>query len=93
MPWVGLRCVIVVFPDHTHFLCETLIEKELILIESGEVHQCINFHNLTWLKNVLEYFHNTFRMETSSRMCLICSITMFYNSCRTRVLEQTYLPV
>ena len=21
MPWVGLQCVIVVFPDHTHFLC------------------------------------------------------------------------
>ena len=20
MPWVGLRCVIVVFPDHTHLL-------------------------------------------------------------------------
>ena len=21
MPWVDLQCVIVVFPDHTHFLC------------------------------------------------------------------------
>ena len=23
VPWVGLQCVIVVFPDHTHFLFET----------------------------------------------------------------------
>ena len=22
-PWVGLQCVIVVFPDHTHFLAST----------------------------------------------------------------------
>ena len=22
VPWVGLQCVIVVFPDHTHFLSE-----------------------------------------------------------------------
>ena len=21
VPWVGLQCVVVVFPDHTHFLC------------------------------------------------------------------------
>ena len=21
VPWVGLQCVIVVFPDHTHYLC------------------------------------------------------------------------
>ena len=24
MPWVGLQCVIVVFPDHTHFLNQYL---------------------------------------------------------------------
>ena len=24
VPWVGLPCVIVVFPDHTHLLFETL---------------------------------------------------------------------
>ena len=24
MPWVGLRCVIVVFPDHTHLLYEVV---------------------------------------------------------------------
>ena len=24
VPWVGLRCVIVVFPDHTHFLVHVL---------------------------------------------------------------------
>ena len=25
VPWVGLQCVIVVFPDHTHFLLLFLI--------------------------------------------------------------------
>ena len=25
VPWIGLKCVIVVFPDHTHLLFETLI--------------------------------------------------------------------
>ena len=24
VPWVGLQCVIVVFPDHTHFLFESV---------------------------------------------------------------------
>ena len=28
MPWVGLKCVIVVFPDHTHLLFESLTWSE-----------------------------------------------------------------
>ena len=31
VPWVGLQCVILVFPDHTHFL------KTKVLIR---LHQC-----------------------------------------------------
>ena len=27
MPWVGLQCVIVLFPDHTHFLLEAMTMK------------------------------------------------------------------
>ena len=35
MPWVGLQCVVVVFPDHTHllFLYDTsLVEREPIVL-------------------------------------------------------------
>ena len=29
VPWVGMQCVIVVFPDHTHLLFQTLKPEEL----------------------------------------------------------------
>ena len=39
VPWVGLQCVIVVFPDHTHLLLRysfcvhlDLLEKELVAL-------------------------------------------------------------
>ena len=32
VPWVGLQCVIVVFPDHTHFLKST----DLISFEADD---------------------------------------------------------
>ena len=35
MPWVGLQCVIVVFPDHTHFLNKVSLTKPTI--KSGSV--------------------------------------------------------
>ena len=31
VPWVGLQCVIVVFPDHTHLLFELMNMKMLLL--------------------------------------------------------------
>ena len=34
MPWVGLRCVIGVFPDHTHFL-HTLLEPAHIVCQAS----------------------------------------------------------
>ena len=27
VPWVGLQCVILVFPDHTHFLLDILTSR------------------------------------------------------------------
>ena len=30
MPWVGLPCVIVVFPDHTHFLYSIADERFMV---------------------------------------------------------------
>ena len=37
MPWVGLQCVIVVFPDHTHLLFGQL-NKLSLLFASAPVH-------------------------------------------------------
>ena len=34
LPWVGLQCVIVVFPDHTHtylLFCPFVLEKNFLL--------------------------------------------------------------
>ena len=30
--WVGLECVTVLFPDHTHLLLEAMTNKEMILL-------------------------------------------------------------
>ena len=29
VPWVGLQCVILAFPGHTHLLCHMLIESNM----------------------------------------------------------------
>ena len=34
MPWVGLRCVIVVFPDHTHLLLKGN-KQNIALLHTG----------------------------------------------------------
>ena len=28
VPWVGLQCVIVVFPDHTHLLLDRAVDSD-----------------------------------------------------------------
>ena len=33
LPWVGLKCVIVVFLDHTHLLCHFVLFLEWLQIE------------------------------------------------------------
>ena len=35
VPWVGLQCVIVVFPDHTHLLyCQNACDALTVLLEN-----------------------------------------------------------
>ena len=35
MPWVGLQCVIVVFPDHTHLLFVAFPHSGVVLVFPG----------------------------------------------------------
>ena len=36
MPWVSLKCVIVVFPDHTHLLFEAWFTFKLAFLSKNE---------------------------------------------------------
>ena len=40
MPWVGLQCVSVVFPDHTHLLCAMYHDRETKLSFQVQLNIC-----------------------------------------------------
>ena len=41
MPWFGLQCVIVVFPDHTHLPFAVTIMLELLRSQHGFVNSIV----------------------------------------------------
>ena len=45
VPWVGLQCVIVIFPDHTHLLFKSLFAPEICLM-SHEVRHNAKKYNI-----------------------------------------------
>ena len=65
VPWVGLQCVIVVFPDHTHLLfCGSVklvlsghfkIDKTKILMTNGSLMKVESIANRS-LKPILVFF-------------------------------------
>ena len=52
----GLRCVIVVFPDHTHLLFDT--EEEIFLALNCNYFLTLQFNNMFWvLKRTVSMRH------------------------------------
>ena len=60
MPWVGLQCVIVIFPDHTHLLsaiCQQQRGRPAWASAQSELPLCCSlswkFNDLTWFKMLI----------------------------------------
>ena len=74
MPWVGLQCVVVLFPDHTHllFLYDTsLIEREpKVLIALDDLRDSLT--PIYILTDLSKYLAQTLCKEKSKRICLFC---------------------
>ena len=63
MPWVGLQCVIVVFPEHTNCLSKT--------------HIFYKFQAVCIQKSFFSNFHGLF-FSLKIKQCYICNINILY---------------
>ena len=52
IPWVGLQCVIVVFPDHSHLLFYSLHSRKIGMFLSAA-----DFFNINFFENVFKEYH------------------------------------
>ena len=61
VPWVGLQCVIVVFPDHTHFLYDSI--KIVKICQDSQPYSFVPFSGL-----LLAFLF--YKYKTTNRKCL-----------------------
>ena len=53
VPWVGLQCVIVVFPDHTHLLFVWLVQSGLYFLHTQNTRNTITYNVHIKNENIL----------------------------------------